>query len=65
MWCDDSPISFCSSLTKTVQEEKHFEQKSYEVIFQSQCQVYAERQLTLQQNAPKAFALIMTQLLLH
>ena len=54
-----SPVRGVS--TKSVQEEKHFEQKSYDIIFQSQCQVYAERQLTLQQNAPKAFALIMTQ----
>jgi hypothetical protein len=46
---------------KTVQEERHFKQKSFDIIFQSECQVYAERQLTLQQNGPKAFALIMTQ----
>ena len=54
-----SPVRGVSN--KTVQEDKHFEQKSYDIIFQSQCQVYAERQMTLQQNGPKAFALIMTQ----
>jgi hypothetical protein len=55
-----TPVRGVSKLT--VQEERHFEQKSYDIIFfQSECQVYAERQLTLQQNGPKAFALIMTQ----